>query len=68
MPSAVDNLKSWFAKLSDAEKREVIDFLYGTPTERAKAAQSKDITRFSRGLFLGPAPTSAVCDRCGRPY
>jgi hypothetical protein len=68
MPSAVDNLKSWFDKLSQDDKRRVIDFLYGTPTERAKAAQAKDITRFSRGLFLGPAPSSAVCDRCGRPY
>ncbi len=69
MASPVDDLKSWFSKLLDSDKEKVVEYLYGTQLERAKAAQKAGIGYFTRGLFLGPAPTAAnVCDRCGRPY
>ena len=75
MSNKVDDLKAWFAKLSEAEKKEVLKFLYG------KALQTKQLTEgvycgpapelATRGLFCGPAPTSqdtSRCSACGRAF
>jgi hypothetical protein len=68
---ATENLKKWFDELSNSDKREVVQFLYG-----GKALLNEGLYMGPRpglvqkGLFLGPAPTASagVCSTCGRPY
>lgn len=57
MPTAVENLKTWFDKLSPAEQREVLDFLYGGQTLIAEGMYvGPHPNLVNRGLFVGPHP------------
>jgi hypothetical protein len=71
MPSAVDNLKTWFDKLTSSEQKEVLQFLYGGTVLTIKGLYvGPDPNLVNRGLFCGPqpAPTSSKCPSCGRSY
>lgn len=70
MPSElVSTLQRWFDSLSDAEKREVVDYVYGKSLRKGLylgpiPARAQD------GLHVGPTPraSAATCPTCGRTY
>lgn len=79
--SVVDNLCEWFEKkLSHAEQKEVLQFLYG---DQLKTVQLREglycgptpgllgSSYRRKGLFCGPEPSSqnvSRCPTCGKPY
>lgn len=71
MADAVTGLKEWFNKLSDLEKRNVVEFLYeGKVMLREGTYVGPRPSQVTRGLHVGPAPSSSVnvCSACGRPW
>jgi hypothetical protein len=72
MSKAVDDLKQWFAKLPEDEKREVLRFVYGSKLLVTKGLYTGPIPEqvTTRGLYVGPAPTGSTpaCSQCGRPF
>ncbi len=70
MSKAVENLEKWFSALTDQQRNEVLDFLYGGKVLMTKGeyvGPSPELVK--KGLFTGPAPAqnSAVCGACQRP-
>ena len=69
MGLAVNTLKQWFDKLTDAEKREVLEFLYGKSLLKKGLYTGPYPGQIQEGLHTGPVPAStASCPSCGRPY
>jgi hypothetical protein len=73
MSKAVDDLKSWFNKLSEADQKDVVTFLYEGKVLVKKGlfvGPNPDVIPYSRGLHVGPAPVSIdrACPSCGRPF
>lgn len=70
MADAVSDLKAWFSKLSDTDKKAVVGFLYeGKAILREGQYVGPKPELVTRGLFVGPVPASStnVCRACGRP-
>ncbi len=71
MPTAVENLKTWFSGLPTNEKEEVVKFLYEDKSLILKGVYAGAVPGLvRRGLFAGTAPREDVsrCSMCGRPY
>ena len=75
MSSAYQNLKSWFDKLSDPEKKEVLRELYGdlvTNDGLYCGPRPNALGTLKKGLYCGPTPTtsgtSRSCPTCGRSF
>jgi hypothetical protein len=73
MAKVVDDLKTWFEKLSREEKVEVVTFLYEGKAllrEGMYVGPRPNLVLNTRGLHVGPAPSASasVCPSCGRPY
>jgi hypothetical protein len=72
MSNKVDELTVWFAKLTEAEKKEVLKFVYGNAlvTEGLYCGPAPQMVPTTRGLHCGPAPTSTTsrCSACGRAF
>jgi hypothetical protein len=69
MEQAVSAMKQWFDKLTDAEKLEVLRFLYGRGLLRKGMYTGPYPGQVQEGLHTGPVPKSvSACPACGRPY
>lgn len=73
MADPVADMKQWFEKLSDADKRAVVTFLYEGKAllrEGQYVGPRPSLVTMTRGLHVGPVPTSStsVCSACGRPW
>lgn len=72
MSKAVDDMRSWFAKLSQDDQKDVVTFLYGGKALLIKGLyvgpRPELVT--TRGLFVGPVPTATAgtCPTCGKPF
>ncbi len=68
----VEVFKGWFNnELSDEQKRELVDFLYGGKGYLRKGVYAGPIPGLvTEGVHCGPVPQLAVtsCPMCGRSY
>lgn len=71
MSNAVNTLEQWFYRLSEHEKIEVIDFLYGQLALSENHYYGPDPNVIQKGLHFGPKPydtqSTQVCPTCNRP-
>jgi hypothetical protein len=71
MGKAIDDIRIWFGKLPEPDKKEVVEFLYGGKVLVRKGMYvGPDPNLVQRGLYVGPAPPASanVCEKCGRPF
>lgn len=72
MADAVTDMKLWFEKLNDTDKRAVVAFLYDRALlrEGQYVGPRPGLVTETRGLHVGPVPVAStnVCPSCGRAY
>lgn len=70
--AALETFKGWFKDLSQEEKKQIFEYVYGTTLMRKGFyAGPYPLIEETRGIYTGPLPassSSSSCPTCGRAY